>query len=343
MSNTWIGALNSFVRSKVLSFMYTLTSPDRDMLFVSRPLMFNSTLSLVKPGPLVDDAFAQWTLSQCTDSKPCALARIRGSCVLIPATHCERLCFIHCTSSRSRKSSWACSPRDSGQPDPSSSRAPSSRWDRDSIPSFLVHAIHVLGSQFRRCCCLRHHWHYLSAGYANQCLSRIGLHNHSNSLKTHYSIWSRPCCSRNSRSDLGHYTQLWSHSDTANTTMALHDDQCRAMLLETISHAQRFTSMAETRDCEEFRCSCNSIKLRACIDDSFMNVNSMSQTNLFVEQLVLNCRRSFRVFAVRVISAFPVNSSEVRTTSDSAALVSNLSLANSPWITWGKLMTLICS
>ena len=101
--------------------------------------------------------------------------------------------------------------------------------------------------------------------------------------------------------------------------------------------------MADTRDCEEFRCSCKSIKLRACIDDSFMNVNSMSQTKLFVGQLVLNCRRSFRVFAVRVISAFPVNSSEVRTTSDSAAVVSNSSLGNSPWITWGKLMTLICS
>ena len=55
---------------------------------------------------------------------------------------------------------------------------------------------------------------------------------------------------------------------------------------------------------------------------------------------MLNCRRSFRVFAVRVISAFPVNSSEVRTTSDSAALVSNSHLANSPWITWGKLTRL---
>ena len=64
---------------------------------------------------------------------------------------------------------------------------------------------------------------------------------------------------------------------------------------------------------------------------------------LFVGQLVLNCRRSFRVFAVRVISAFPVISSEMRTTSDSAAVVSNSSLGNSPWITWGKLMTLICS
>ena len=58
---------------------------------------------------------------------------------------------------------------------------------------------------------------------------------------------------------------------------------------------------------------------------------------------MLNCRRSFRVFAVRVISAFPVNSSKMRTTSYSAPVVSNSNLANSPWITWGKLMTLICS
>ena len=57
----------------------------------------------------------------------------------------------------------------------------------------------------------------------------------------------------------------------------------------------------------------------------------------------LNCRRSFRVFAVRVISAFPMNSSEVCTASDAAAVVSDSSLAKSIWITWRKLMTLICS
>ena len=35
---------------------------------------------------------------------------------------------------------------------------------------------------------------------------------------------------------------------TVNTTMALHGDQCRALLLKTISHAQRFTSAAATSD-----------------------------------------------------------------------------------------------
>ena len=31
--------------------------------------------------------------------------------------------------------------------------------------------------------------------------------------------------------------------------------------------------------CEEFRCSCNSIELRSCIDASFLSVNSVSQTS----------------------------------------------------------------
>ena len=36
----------------------------------------------------------------------------------IPATHCESVCFIHCTSSRSGKSSWAWAPRDSWRASP---------------------------------------------------------------------------------------------------------------------------------------------------------------------------------------------------------------------------------
>ena len=107
-------------------------------------------------------------------------------------------------------------------------------------------------------------------------------------------------------------------AQTQQPRSAFH--QCRR-------HIRRFHNV-EWRIPEIAR-NCNSIKLRACIDDSFMNVISMSQIKLFVRQLVLNCRRSFRVFAVRVISAFPVNSSEGRTTSDSAAVVSNSSLGNS--------------
>ena len=54
----------------------------------------------------------------------------------IPATHCERVCFIHCTSSRSGNPRERELPEIRGaprhctgpaQPDPSSSRAPSSR------------------------------------------------------------------------------------------------------------------------------------------------------------------------------------------------------------------------
>merc|ERR1719313_471055 len=45
MSSTWICALNSFVCPKVVSFLYTITSPERGMLFLSRPLMFKPTLS----------------------------------------------------------------------------------------------------------------------------------------------------------------------------------------------------------------------------------------------------------------------------------------------------------
>merc|ERR1712203_1157386 len=45
MSSTWICASNSFVCPRVVSFLYTITSPDRGMLFLSRPLMLRPTLS----------------------------------------------------------------------------------------------------------------------------------------------------------------------------------------------------------------------------------------------------------------------------------------------------------
>merc|ERR1719163_2031157 len=45
MSKIWIWALNSFVSPKVVSFLYTITSPPRGMLFLSRPLMLSPTLS----------------------------------------------------------------------------------------------------------------------------------------------------------------------------------------------------------------------------------------------------------------------------------------------------------
>merc|ERR1719221_290239 len=45
MSRTWICASNSRVWPSVVSFLYTITSPDLGMLFLSRPLMFKPTLS----------------------------------------------------------------------------------------------------------------------------------------------------------------------------------------------------------------------------------------------------------------------------------------------------------
>merc|ERR1712176_1129603 len=45
MSSTWICASNSRVCPRVVSFLYTITSPERGMLFLSRPLMFRPTLS----------------------------------------------------------------------------------------------------------------------------------------------------------------------------------------------------------------------------------------------------------------------------------------------------------
>ena len=56
--------------------------------------------------------------------------------------------------------------------------------------------------------------------------------------------------------------------------------------------------------------------------------------SLVFDFLRIRCPRQF---------CFPVNSSEMRTTSDSAAVVSDSSLAKSIWITWRKLMTWICS
>merc|ERR1719162_824765 len=44
MSSTWICASNSLVCPKVVSFLYTITSPER-MFCLSRPLMFKPTLS----------------------------------------------------------------------------------------------------------------------------------------------------------------------------------------------------------------------------------------------------------------------------------------------------------
>merc|ERR1739845_262812 len=45
MSSTWIWASNSRVWPKVVSFLYTITSPLLGMLFLSNPLMFKPTLS----------------------------------------------------------------------------------------------------------------------------------------------------------------------------------------------------------------------------------------------------------------------------------------------------------
>merc|ERR1719313_739624 len=45
ISSTWICASNSLVCPRVVSFLYTITSPPRGMLFLSKPLMFNPTLS----------------------------------------------------------------------------------------------------------------------------------------------------------------------------------------------------------------------------------------------------------------------------------------------------------
>merc|ERR1712190_387187 len=45
MSRTWICASNSRVCPRVVSFLYTITSPDRGILFLSKPLMFSPTLS----------------------------------------------------------------------------------------------------------------------------------------------------------------------------------------------------------------------------------------------------------------------------------------------------------
>merc|ERR1711933_298057 len=45
MSRTWIWASNSRVWPRVVSFLYTITSPDLGMLFLSKPLMFKPTLS----------------------------------------------------------------------------------------------------------------------------------------------------------------------------------------------------------------------------------------------------------------------------------------------------------
>merc|ERR1719498_2395394 len=45
MSRTWICASNSFVCPSVVSFLYTITSPLRGMLFLSKPLMLRPTLS----------------------------------------------------------------------------------------------------------------------------------------------------------------------------------------------------------------------------------------------------------------------------------------------------------
>merc|ERR1740120_81298 len=45
ISRTWIWASNSLVCPSVVSFLYTITSPDRGMFCLSKPLMFRPTLS----------------------------------------------------------------------------------------------------------------------------------------------------------------------------------------------------------------------------------------------------------------------------------------------------------
>merc|ERR1719221_2019114 len=45
ISRTWIWASNSLVCPRVVSFLYTITSPDRGMFCLSKPLMFRPTLS----------------------------------------------------------------------------------------------------------------------------------------------------------------------------------------------------------------------------------------------------------------------------------------------------------
>merc|ERR1719284_409008 len=45
ISRTWICASNSFVCPRVVSFLYTITSPERGMFCLSNPLMLRPTLS----------------------------------------------------------------------------------------------------------------------------------------------------------------------------------------------------------------------------------------------------------------------------------------------------------
>merc|ERR1712190_22591 len=45
ISRTWICASNSRVWPSVVSFLYTITSPERGILFLSKPLMLRPTLS----------------------------------------------------------------------------------------------------------------------------------------------------------------------------------------------------------------------------------------------------------------------------------------------------------
>merc|ERR1711976_1103889 len=45
ISRTWIWASNSLVWPRVVSFLYTITSPERGMFCLSRPLMLRPTLS----------------------------------------------------------------------------------------------------------------------------------------------------------------------------------------------------------------------------------------------------------------------------------------------------------
>ena len=158
---------------------------------------------------------------------------------------------------------------------------------------------------------------------------------------------------------------------TVSTTMALHGSQCRALMLQnhqprSACHQCRHTSDIPELDfqwCRKIQGSARNSGVRATRSswELALTVRSWVSTpcrkptvcrttcefckDTPIPQLSkqLDCRRSFRVFAVRVISAFPMNSSEVCTASDSAAVVSDSSLASSLWITWWKLMTLMCS
>merc|ERR1712193_155080 len=58
ISRTWICASNSFVCPRVVSFLWIITSPDRGMLFLSRPLMFRPTLS-----PGLAKSTREWCIS----------------------------------------------------------------------------------------------------------------------------------------------------------------------------------------------------------------------------------------------------------------------------------------